>query len=63
MNCLRAVVELRELALHVVEGGGELAELVVGVDAGSGRRSRRPATFARPRSRRLTRRDSARATR
>ena len=32
MNCLRARSQPRELALHVVERGGELAELVVGVD-------------------------------
>ena len=32
MNSLRALVDARELALHLVEGARELAELVLGVD-------------------------------
>ena len=56
-------LELRELALHLVERDRELPELVARSRPGSGARSRRPRP-ARPRSsRRLTRCASARATR
>ena len=63
MNSLRADVELRELVLHLVEGARELAELVVGVDRERLGEVAAGDLVARPRSSRLTRRASARATR
>ena len=41
MNCSRATLQRAELALHVVEGAGEVAQLVVALGRGCGSRSRR----------------------
>ena len=62
MKRLRAVVELGELALHVVERARELAELVLGADSKRGEKS--PAATRRAAcSMRLMRPASARPAR